>query len=126
MDTIRSNKVLSTIFILTVIAALAACFHRYYYSKNYTYLVEASCDPSLEPCFVRDCSNPDDCPPNQLSFYSQFEVKARDFDECTTNSCERECKSGLIECTIVECTLDSADECSALAENTSEDDMQIE
>lgn len=106
------GKILTIVFVVTFIAAIVASFWRYYYTKNYDYLVEASCDPMMETCFVRDCENPDDCPPNQLSVYKQFTVKAYDFPKCSDNSCKTQCESETIQCVLIVCDVEAGDECS--------------
>lgn len=106
------NKFLVTLFILTFLAAIGACYYRYYHQKDYNYLVEASCDPTVERCFVRDCENPDDCPPNGLSVYKEFHVKAYDFARCQDNSCKQECESGTIRCEAISCEEETGGVCS--------------
>lgn len=95
--------IIAFVVLVALIIPILSNFYKYYFTKDYDYLVEAKCNPSVESCFSRDCSNPDDCPPNGLSIYKEFYVKAYDFSKCKDNSCEQECASGLITCTPVPC-----------------------
>lgn len=109
----RAHTVLVVLFFLLFIVAIGSTFYRYLYTKDYDYLVEASCDPVIEQCFVRDCENdPDSCPPNGLSLYKQYYVKAYDFPQCSDNSCQIQCESGAIQCEIIACDVEAGDECS--------------
>ena len=107
-----------SLFVILAIVALAvpimSNFYKYYFTKDYNYLIEAKCDPSIEHCFSRDCSNPDDCPPNGLSIYKKFYVKAYEFPKCKDNSCKNECALGLIKCISVPCGESSDDTCTKL------------
>ena len=93
------NTVLTILFFVSFVMAIGASYYKYYYTKNYDYLVEASCNPDFEKCNFRDCdTNPDNCPPNGLSYYKEFYVKAYDFPKCSDNSCLVECTNGTIKC----------------------------
>src|SRR3989344_8765702 len=80
---------------------IISSYYKYYYTKDYDYLIEAKCDPSMEKCFFRDCA--DYCPPNGLSNYKEFYVKAFEFSKCSNNSCELECNNGSINCVPIPC-----------------------
>jgi hypothetical protein len=96
------NMMMIVLLIVTFLFAVGASYYKYYYTKDYDYLVEAKCDPSTEKCFFRDCDNqPDLCPPNNLSYYKEYYVKAYDFPKCSDNSCETECSMGVIGCELV-------------------------
>lgn len=100
------------VFVVLMLLPIGSNFYKYYYTKDYDYLIEAKCDSSVEKCFSRDCTNPDDCPPNGLSIYKEYYVKAYDFHKCKDNSCEKECASGLIKCTPVPCGESQDDICT--------------
>lgn len=102
------------LFLFLFFSAVGVSFYKYFYKNDYDYLVEASCDPSTENCFFRDCENePDSCPPNNLSFYKEFYVKGYDFKKCSNNSCDNECKSGTMTCREIVCGEESdTDICS--------------
>ncbi len=85
------TKSILIVFAVTFLGAIGLSFYKYFYTKNYDYLVEAPCDPIAEKCFVRDCSDPESCPPNQLSVYKQYYVKAYNFPGCQDNSCITTC-----------------------------------
>ena len=111
---IKSNRFIFALLLTSSAAAIGASFWKYYYTEDYDFIVEASCNPKMEKCFFRDCeANPDLCPPNELSYYKVFKVKAYDFNNCTDYSCKAECESGKIACTQVECDSSGEDVCSA-------------
>ena len=84
--------------------SIISSFYFFYFKKDYNFLVETKCDPTKETCFYRDCTNPDDCPPNGLSYYNQYTLKAGDFKACVDEDCTEACTTGLINCTKIECT----------------------
>lgn len=97
------NKILTYIFIVSVLSVLGSNFYNYVVTKRYSFLVEASCNPSLEKCFYRDCDIKDECPPNKLSYYKKFIIKSKEFPFCVNNSCKNECESNFLICTEVVC-----------------------
>jgi len=101
--------------VLTIVLLLpiASSFYKYYYTKNYNFLIEAECDPAEEKCYLRDCSIVDECPPNGYSSYKQFYVKAFDFLKCKDNSCSTECEEKTISCIDIPCGESAEDTCSA-------------
>ena len=86
-------------------------FYTFYIAKDYDFVVEAPCDPSLELCYQRDCSNPSDCPPNELSVYKKYYVRAYDFARCSNNSCVNLCTSEPYRCRAIICGSDPNDSC---------------
>ena len=108
----NKDTILAGIFFVLFFAVIGTSFYKYFYTKNYDYLVEASCDTSIESCFFRDCTNPDDCPPNGLSEYKAYYVNAADFAQCADNSCKAECEAGSISCTPIACDESVGDTCS--------------
>ena len=99
---------------LSCAVTILSSFYSLYYKKNYDFIVEVSCDPSLETCFQRDCSNPDDCPPNGLSDFKRYTLKAYDFNKCENEDCTNACLNGLIECKQISCIedLEAGESCS--------------
>ncbi len=110
----RRWKFLTLAFVLLALP-VGSSYYKYYYTANYDYLIEAECDASIEKCFSRDCTDPDQCPPNGLSSYKQFYVKAYDFHKCSDNSCKKECNSSIIECIPILCGDSTEDVCSEQA-----------
>ena len=108
-----------TIFLIAIVSmvvlAIGSTFWLFYLQKNYTVIVEASCDPASETCFYRLCTsseNTGDCPPNELENYKVFSLQAYDFENCADNSCKQECESGTFECVETVCGETEGDECS--------------
>jgi len=118
MDSDNQKRVtipLITFFLICLIVVLASSFYKYYVTKNYQYIVEAPCDTAMEKCFIRDCeADPESCPPNELSVYKKYYVRASDFKNCTDDSCAEQCDARLISCQRVICTESSGDSCSTV------------
>ncbi len=96
------SLLLTFLFFVFFMLALLSSYYKYYYTKNYDYLVEAKCDSQTETCSFRDCQiNPDNCPPNGFSYFKSYYVKAYDFPKCSDNSCEKECTEKIIDCRLV-------------------------
>ncbi len=85
------------------VASILFSFYTYFYKKNYNFIVEVPCDNSTETCFERDCSNLDDCPPNGLSDFKRYSLKASDFKYCKDENCAQACAEGTIKCESVQC-----------------------
>lgn len=99
-------------FFATILMAVSFSFYKYYYGRDFDYYVEASCDTAKETCFFRDCEgDPDQCPPNQLSYYKMYYLKAYDFPSCVAGDCGAACDSGRIACEKIECSPEAGDEC---------------
>ena len=108
-----SLRYLLFLFVIALVIGIpfAVAFNKYYYTKNYDYIIETPCDPSKEACYTRDCSA-EECPPNGLSNYKVFSVKAYDFAKCSDNSCKKECEGGLIVCVAIPCGESESDSCT--------------
>lgn len=105
----KDNKNGSNIFLYILLAgvlvAIIVSFYSFYYKKNYDFFIETECNPETETCFFRDCiSTPDICPPNNLSYYNQYTIKAGDFKACINEDCTEACTTSTINCTKIECT----------------------
>lgn len=97
---------------LIVLVAIGVTAKVYWYDKDYPVLTEASCNPETETCFYRSCFEEEDyCPPNQLEYYRQFLVSAKNFTSCYDNSCLIRCTEGSIECEERVCGESEEDEC---------------
>jgi hypothetical protein len=92
------------ILLAGVIIAILSSFYFFYFKKDYDFIVETKCNPETETCFYRDCTNPDDCPPNGLSYYNTYTLKASDFKMCENEDCTVACTTGAISCSKTECT----------------------
>ncbi|HTE48296.1 MAG TPA: hypothetical protein VK675_00100 [Candidatus Paceibacterota bacterium] len=88
------------------LVAIVVSFYFFYFKKDYDFIVEVACDPSKEICFQRDCTNPDDCPPNGLSVFKRYSLNAADFKMCKNEDCTDACAEGTIKCSPVECVED--------------------
>jgi hypothetical protein len=99
-------------FVVILIIPIGSAYYHYFVNQDYDFLVEVRCDSNEETCYSRDCSNPDDCPPNGLSVYKQYSINALDFRKCSDNSCEKECKSGSVKCTEIVCGNADEDVCT--------------
>ncbi len=112
----KSDKITLSIIILSVFVVIASTSYLFLWKKDFTFVLEAYCDPEYEICHYRDCSNPDDCPPNQLEYYRVFEVPATDFPKCSDNSCLLECAMETISCAEIICEEDDENTCNIPAD----------
>lgn len=104
---------LQATLIMTVVLVIAISWHKFYYTKNYTFVLEAPCDVSSQTCFIRSCMNEGDyCPPNNLQAYRVFRISAADFAKCSDNTCLAECLDGTVQCYEEECVEDGTITCS--------------
>ncbi len=109
----NSDRIFLSIIALSVIAVVGVTAFQFLYQKHFDFFVEASCDPSVQTCFVRDCSNPDDCPENGLEVYQVFSLYESDFEKCSDSSCLKECTSGVLSCKPVLCNEEAGDSCTS-------------
>lgn len=91
---------------ISCLTIISISFYFFYYKKDYDFLVEVACDPTQETCFQRDCSDPDNCPPNGLSDFKRYSLNAADFRMCDNEDCKNVCENGIIKCEQVECSAD--------------------
>jgi hypothetical protein len=110
----KSHNIFLYVLLLGCLVAIATSFYFFYYKKDYNFVVEVSCDPTKEICFQRDCSDPTNCPPNELSDFKRYTLNAGDFKMCENEDCTNACATGTIKCTPVACTenLDAGESCS--------------
>lgn len=112
MKKINFDKIILFLLFLSIFVVIAGDAYKFLIRKDYNFSVETECNPDTENCFYRDCTNPDDCPPNGLENYRLFNISATDFKKCTTESCN-ECKTGELMCQEIVCGEDEEDECSS-------------
>lgn len=106
----KNNNIFLSLLLIGVLAVVAMSFYSFYYQKNYDFFVETNCDPDKEICFYRDCEgDPDICPPNNLSYYNQYTINAKDFELCLNEDCTQVCSTGAINCVKTECTVEDTD-----------------
>lgn len=109
---ISINKIIFVVFLVMLIVTISHGMYVYYISQEYDYMVEAYCDPTIDVCFERDCSAPEECPPNGLSIYKKYLIRARDFAKCTDNSCTNVCAEEQGICTPTICGANPTDSCT--------------
>jgi len=97
------------ILISSVVVACGFSAYRYIIQEDYTFLVEAPCNPLNQACYVRDCE--DYCPPNELSEYRLFSLPAKEFARCEDNSCLNICPSATYSCEEILCEEDEETAC---------------
>jgi len=101
----KSHNIFLYIMLAGCLVAIAVSFYFFYLKKDYDFFVETECNSETETCFYRDCeASPDDCPPNNFSYYNQYTISANDFKYCENEDCTEACATGLIKCTKIECT----------------------
>ncbi len=109
-----SKKVIG-LLVFTIVGlslVILTAYSKYIYAKDFTFLIEATCNPEQQSCFVRDCE--EYCPPNQLEIYSAYEISAADYDKCTTNGCENICQNETTKnlCIEISCNAENGDDCT--------------
>jgi hypothetical protein len=87
-------------------AVVVSNFYFFYFKRDFPFLIEVSCDPNKEQRFERDCSNPDDCPPNGLSVFKRYSLNANDFKYCENEDCKDACETMKINCIPTACVED--------------------
>jgi hypothetical protein len=101
----RKHNIFLYVLFGGVLIAVASSFYFFYFKKDYNFIIETKCNPEMETCFYRDCENSlDGCPPNNLSYYNQYTIKARDFNACENEDCTFACITRVINCIKIECT----------------------
>lgn len=106
---VKPKKLLTPFTFLNIIlflAVIANSFYFFYIKKDFDFIVETVCDPTLEQCLLRDCTNPDDCPPNGLQEFKRYTLNANDFKYCENEDCKTVCESGQVQCEIIPCIED--------------------
>jgi hypothetical protein len=99
----KGHNVFLYILLLSCFAVVLSSFYNFYFRKNYDFIVETSCDQTKESCFYRDCDVEGSCPPNNLSYYNEYTINAKDFYLCKDEDCTEAINSGLINAEKTEC-----------------------
>lgn len=95
----ENNNFFIYILLAGILIVTLNSFYFFYLKKDYSFIVETSCDPYNEICLYRDCENePDLCPPNQLSNYKEYTIKANDYKYCENEDCKYACENNIIIC----------------------------
>jgi hypothetical protein len=102
----KQHNIFLYILLAGIVIAIISSFYFFYFKKDFDFIVETTCDPNKEQCFERDCTNPDDCPPNGLSEFKRYTLNANDFKYCQNEDCTFACESAQIKCTNVPCVED--------------------
>ena len=108
----------SELLLICVVLSILVSFYYFYVKKEFNFIVEVPCDQTKESCFHRDCSKPDDCPPNGLSEFKRYSLNAVDFNKCKDENCSDVCARGEIKCVPVACSedKDTGESCSFRAD----------
>ncbi|MFA6392498.1 MAG: hypothetical protein WCW54_00210 [Candidatus Paceibacterota bacterium] len=100
----QKHNIFLYILLAGVIISIFSSFYFFYFKKDFNFIVETKCNPETETCFYRDCTNPDDCPPNGFSYYNTYTLKASNFKMCENEDCLLACTTGAIKCKKTKCT----------------------
>ncbi len=101
----KEHNIFLYTLIVSILVVVVASFYSFYFKKNFDFIVETACNPETETCFFRDCEeDPEICPPNNLSYYNEYTISARDFDVCLNEDCIQACNTGVINCIKTDCT----------------------
>ena len=102
----RIKKIFTPFTIINIILFLTvilSSIYFFYYKKDFYFVMEEPCDLNQEECFIRDCSNPDNCPPNGLSEFKRYYISAKDFKHCYKEDCLSACQNKQIKCRAIKC-----------------------
>ncbi len=100
----NKNNLFLLVILFGCLVSIIVSFYFFYFKKDYNFIVETKCDPTTQTCFYRDCSIADNCPPNNLSYYNVYTLKAKDFNQCTNEDCTDFCSLNNGVCIKTECT----------------------
>ncbi len=106
-DIKEQHNFLAKGLLFCVFLTIVSSFYFFFFKKDYDFVMETACDPSKEMCLQRDCTNPDNCPPNGLATFKRYSIKASDFKYCENENCDKACVSWQIKCTPIRCESDS-------------------
>jgi hypothetical protein len=95
------NYFLVFVFISLFLVVFSS-FYNLFIKRDYDFLIETACDNTSEICFYRDCET-GECPPNGLSFYKEYHMRAYDFAKCENEDCTSFCATSS-KCEEVRCT----------------------
>lgn len=98
------------ILLFSVAVAVIASGYKYFVAEDYSFFVEAPCDPVTHTCYIRDCEE-EECPPNEFSLYRVFVVPARVFPFCSDNTCMNICDLRDEPCEEILCSPDAGATC---------------
>ncbi len=102
----KYSNLFLNILVFGCVLSVIASFYFFYYRKDYDFIVEVPCNITQETCFQRDCRGDNYCPPNGLSNFKRYSLKAGDFQACGNEDCAYACSTGAIKCEPVECQED--------------------
>jgi hypothetical protein len=104
--------ILVSFVVISLTLTYLTAYTKYIFAKEYTFYIEAPCDSETMTCFTRDCE--DYCPPNGLSEYRAYTIKASVFSSCTDNSCTNICQNSetAMQCEEIVCSEEDGDSCS--------------
>jgi hypothetical protein len=115
------------LFTFVAFLVIGFAFYNLFFQKNYDFIVETACDPSVEICFYRPCDiDENECYPNNLSYYKEYTIKARDFKYCENEDCGKVCREGTIECVESICSEQDLISCVEGLEPVLEEDSTVE
>lgn len=109
----KPPMVFIVVIALMILVVSWSSWYIYLYTKDYAFIVETPCpeDQAMSACFVRDCSEEGSCPPNNLSVYGRWQIKASDFDKCSGQNCLEACTLKQISCQRIPCNASDGEDC---------------
>ena len=99
----KRDIILIIIFSLFFTVSIGAKYYKFFTQNNYDLLLETSCEPESESCFVYECNYPEDeeCEP-----YKYIEIKAYDFiqNDLEDEEYGLQCTDVDAPCTVIQCS----------------------
>ncbi len=108
----RAVVILVIFIAVSLVVVCITAYSKYWFFKDYFFLVEAPCDANSRVCYIRDC-NEEYCPPNELAEYTVYRLKAHTFAQCTDNTCMNVCDENRSLCTEISCSEAEGYQCSS-------------
>jgi hypothetical protein len=110
----RKNKIFFFGLFFLIFTSVGITYYRYIIALDYFVLLQTSCDPAVESCFLYECdptAEDAECsenPADDAYYYKQIEKKAYALQSCVQDleGCsEATCQEGEENCTEIQCDI---------------------
>jgi hypothetical protein len=128
----KKSQILAIFLVALVVISIVATYYRIFVRHDYQILMEISCDPTAEPCFVYQCDPEiEECtgdPEEDTWYYKLLEKNASKMPVCDAEAeeCpEPTCAEGEMNCFVTSCDLEGGEECSSPDEFTEDGSVEV-
>lgn len=117
---------------LGILSLGSFCYYKYVFQKDYPIYAEASCDPSIEICFVYNCDREtEECtgnPEEDTYYYKEVRRIASQFPDCDPNGEDcliDHCGESEVGCSVSLCDPEDAElTCTLVEDFVSEEPLE--